>query len=232
MSKHSIRIGGASRPSACCSPSSASTRLWRRRSARRCSWSSARRALRSASSRMRRFSPRSAARSSTGPPRRAASASASAARSRELPLHDDQRRDRDVPAVVLEHELLGHLRERRARPRWRGRRTGGRRAPRRAPGRPARWPRVPSSATATASSVPTDSLATRWRSSSERTARRRLRSSVACSNSCAAAAARMRASRSRSIARKRPERKSITPSMLRAVLLLARRSRRRAPRSA
>ena len=32
MSKHSIRTGSASSPSACCSPSSASTRCWRRRS--------------------------------------------------------------------------------------------------------------------------------------------------------------------------------------------------------
>ena len=60
---------------------------------------------------------------------------------------------------------------------------------------------VPSSATATASSVPIESLATRWRSSSERTARRRLRSNVACSYSCASAAACIRACRSRSIVR-------------------------------
>ena len=33
MSKHSIRTGSASSPSACCRPSSASTRCWRRRSA-------------------------------------------------------------------------------------------------------------------------------------------------------------------------------------------------------
>ena len=62
--------------------------------------------------------------------------------------------------------------------------------------------------------MPTDPFATRRRSSSECTARSRLRSSVACSNSSAAAAARIRASRSRSIVLKRPDRKSITPSML------------------
>ena len=172
MSKHSIRIGGHVEPERRCSPSSASTRLWRRRSARRRSWSSASSALRSASSRMRRFSPRSAARSSTGPPRRLASASepAPAAPLGALALHDEQRRDRHVPAVVLQHELLGDLGARRARPRWPGRTTGGRRARRRAPGTPARWRRRPSTATATASNVPTDSLATRRRSSSERTA--------------------------------------------------------------
>ena len=106
-----------------------------------------------------------------------------------------------MPAVVLQHELLGHLGDARARSRWRGRRTGGRRAPRRAPGRPARSPLGPRPPRRPRRSVPTDSFATRRRSSSERTARRRLRSSVACSNSSAAAAARMRASRSRSIAR-------------------------------
>ena len=36
----------------------------------------------------------------------------------DLALDDQQRRDRDVAAVVLEHELLGHLRQRRARSRW------------------------------------------------------------------------------------------------------------------
>jgi hypothetical protein len=70
MSKHSMRSGSASSPSASCSPSSASTRCWRRRSAFRRSWSRASSALRSASSRIRRLSPRSAARTSTLAPRR------------------------------------------------------------------------------------------------------------------------------------------------------------------
>src|SRR6195952_1027840 len=77
MSKHSIRSGRGSSPSACCRPSSASTRCWRRRSERSFSWSSASFALRSASSRIRRLPPRSAARISTGPLRRSASISAS-----------------------------------------------------------------------------------------------------------------------------------------------------------
>ena len=63
--------------SASCSAASASTRCWRRRSWRSLSWASARRALRSASSRRRRLSPRSATRTSTGPPRRVESASSS-----------------------------------------------------------------------------------------------------------------------------------------------------------
>ena len=67
--------------------------------------------MRSASSRILRFSPRSAARSSTGPPRRLASASASAGSLGQLALHDEQRGNRHVSAVVLQHELLGHLRE-------------------------------------------------------------------------------------------------------------------------
>ena len=58
-------------------PLSESTRCWRRRSVLSFSWSSASRALRSARSRMRRLPPRSAARISTGPPRRSASISPS-----------------------------------------------------------------------------------------------------------------------------------------------------------
>ena len=77
MSKHSIRTGSASSPSAAWSPLSDSTRCWRRRSALSFSWSSASRALRSASSSIRSFPPRSAARISTGPPRRSPSMSAS-----------------------------------------------------------------------------------------------------------------------------------------------------------
>ena len=81
-------------------------------------------------------------------------------------LHDDQRRDRERARVVLQEELLGDDRRLAARPGCRGRTTGGRRGRRRAPGRPARWPPCPSTATATASNVPTPSFATRWRSSS------------------------------------------------------------------
>ena len=191
MSKHSIRTGSASSSSASCRPSSASTRCWRRRSARSFSWSSASRALRSASSRMRRLSPRSAARISTGPPRRSASTSAStssvgpSASSRWTTI---SARDRQRARVVLERRTP-------RRPRRRSRlglvleveATGGRRARRRGPGRPARWrrcrrPRRRSRRRA-------DRLvATRWRSSSERTACRRLRSSAACSKSCSPAA--------------------------------------------
>ena len=109
MSKHSIRIGICSIPSARWSPSSASIRCERRRSERSRSWSSASRALRSASSRMRRLSPRSAWRTSTGAPRRSVSASDSASRFLHRALHDDLRRHRDRARVVLEHELLGHL---------------------------------------------------------------------------------------------------------------------------
>ena len=111
MSKHSIRTGSASSPSARCSPASASTRCWRRRSALSFSWSSASRALRSASSRMRRLPPRSAARISTAPPRRSASSSASTSSSEPSAsscCDDDQRRDRERARVVLEQELLGH----------------------------------------------------------------------------------------------------------------------------
>ena len=81
MSKHSMRSGSTSSPSARCSSSSDSTRCWRRRSAFRRSWSSASFALRSASSRMRRLSPRSAARTSTPAPRRSDSAAPIVARS-------------------------------------------------------------------------------------------------------------------------------------------------------
>ena len=96
-------------PSARWSPSSASIRCERRRSERSRSWSSASRALRSASSKMRRLSPRSAWRTSTGAPRRSVSASASASRCFTERWHHHLRRDRDRAGVVLEHELLGHL---------------------------------------------------------------------------------------------------------------------------
>ena len=109
MSKHSIRSGIVSSPSACWRPSSASTRCWRRRSERSRSWSRASLALRSASSRIRRLSPRSAARISTVPSRRALSASASAGRVADLALDDQQRRDHHRAGVVLEDERLGHL---------------------------------------------------------------------------------------------------------------------------
>ena len=115
MSKHSMRTGSVSSPSARCRPSSDSTRCWRRRSALSFSWSSASRALRSASSRMRRLPPRSEARISTGPPRRSARISSRIGSSEPVAraaLHDDQRRDRERARVVLEDELLGHDRGR------------------------------------------------------------------------------------------------------------------------
>ena len=114
MSKHSTRTGSVSSWSAFCSASSDSTRCWRRRSERSFSWSSASCALRWARSRMRRLPPRSAARISTGPPRRSASISASTSSSEpvgELALHDDQRRDRHRARVVLEQELLARARD-------------------------------------------------------------------------------------------------------------------------
>ena len=110
MSKPSTRTGSDSSPSASWSAESASTRWARRRSWRSLSWASASTALRSASSRRRRFEPRSATRTSTGPPRRDESASAStSARSRERRPDDDQARDRGRRRVVLGEELLGHL---------------------------------------------------------------------------------------------------------------------------
>ena len=110
MSKPSIRTGSDSSPSASWSAESASTRCSRRRSWRSRSWASASAALRSASSRSRRLSPRSATRTSTGPPRRAESASASSAGAlAQRRADDDQPRDRGRRRVVLGEELLGHL---------------------------------------------------------------------------------------------------------------------------
>ena len=68
-----------------------------------------------------------------------------------------------------------------ARPGCRGRTTGGPRARRRGPGRPARWPPSRRRRPRPRRTCPSPSLATRWRSSSARTACRRLRSSAACS---------------------------------------------------
>ena len=113
----------------------------------------------------------------------------------DLALDDDLRRDRRAGRRSTgATNSSATSADRRARRRSRGRTTGGRRARRRAPGRPARWRRSRRRRRAIASSVPTASLATRWRSSSERTARRRLRSRAACSYSCASAAAAIRAS--------------------------------------
>ena len=112
MSKHSIRSGIVSSPSACWSPSSASTRCWRRRSERSFSWSIASRALRSASSRIRRLSPRSAARISTVAPAARARAPRPARPGlvgAELALDDQQRRHRHRARVVLEDERLGDV---------------------------------------------------------------------------------------------------------------------------
>ena len=109
-SKPSIRTGSESRSSASCRAASASTRCWRRRSARSLSWARASRALRSASSRRRRLSPRSATRTSTGPPRRLRQRLreqvGAVARARG---HDHQPRHRGHGGVVLRDELLGHL---------------------------------------------------------------------------------------------------------------------------
>ena len=111
MSKHSIRIGTASSPSARCSPSSASARLSRRRSARSCSSSSASTrvargqledpALLAALGGAHLDRPAAALRERLG--------ERLALDRRELALHDDQRGDRGVPGVVLQHELLDHL---------------------------------------------------------------------------------------------------------------------------
>ena len=110
MSKHSIRIGICDIPSASWRPSSDSIRWLRRRSERSRSWSRASRALRSASSKIRRLSPRSAERTSTAAPRRSDSASASAS-VRSVPRGTITcGRDRHRAGVVLEHELLEHLR--------------------------------------------------------------------------------------------------------------------------
>ena len=96
-------------PSASRRSLSASTRCWRRRSVRSLSCSIASRALRSASSYSRRFSPRCAWRSSTG----------RVAALLERLLHDlglgQRRRADDLPGnrqrgrVVLDRELLGDL---------------------------------------------------------------------------------------------------------------------------
>ena len=109
MSKHSIRTGSASSSSASRRSLSASTRCSRRRWVRSLSCSSASRALRSASSYSRRFSPRRAWRSSTGASRRSSSslAHASASASEGGPtisagIDSDGR-------VVLDRELLRDL---------------------------------------------------------------------------------------------------------------------------
>ena len=108
MSKHSMRSGSASSPSASCSPSSASTRCWRRRSALSFSPSSASRALRSASSRIRALV------AALGRADLDARAAPRAERRRQLVavldpgLDDDLRRDRHLVGVVLVDELRGH----------------------------------------------------------------------------------------------------------------------------
>ncbi len=93
-----------------CRPSSASVRCCRRRSARSLSWPSASCALRSASSRIRRSSPRSAARISTGPPlAEDLGQRPDLLRLAQLRLDQHQRRHRPGALVVLDDELLGHL---------------------------------------------------------------------------------------------------------------------------
>ena len=106
MSKHSIRIGGDSRPSAPCSPSSASARRSRRR-APAAVLLERQRALRAASSRIRRFSPRRRRAARPAPRARReridhASRSPTLARPRAGP-------ERTAALVVLEQELLEHL---------------------------------------------------------------------------------------------------------------------------
>ena len=140
MSKHSIRIGSAGSDERLAQP------VERLGSAlapphRRALLLERERRIACASSRIRRFSPRSAARTSTRAPRRSPSASATslgrpAPRRRSAPAPPPRR-------VVLQQELLEHLRARALEPRWRDRTTGGLRARRRAPGRPARWPPCP-----------------------------------------------------------------------------------------
>ncbi len=112
MSKPSIRTGSSAMPSASRRLASDSTRRWRRCSRRSRSWSRASLALRSASSRRRRLSPRSATRTST-----AAAAALAQRRFEQLgPLAqvgaDDHRaRHRRRGRVVLADELLGDLGE-------------------------------------------------------------------------------------------------------------------------
>ena len=109
MSKHSIRIGIASMPSAFCRPSSASMRATRRCSERSRSWSSASRALRSG---QLEDAPLVAALGVAHLDRRAALVAERLLQHlglREAARHDHLRRDRRRGGVVLEDELLRHL---------------------------------------------------------------------------------------------------------------------------
>ena len=110
MSKHSIRIGGTSRPSACCRPSSASTRLWRRRS--RAQPLLVEREARVALGQLE--DPPLLAALGGAQLDRALAAAASASRERRALAELAAARpavpgSTIVPAVVLEHELLAHL---------------------------------------------------------------------------------------------------------------------------
>ncbi len=110
MSNPSIRTGSESSSSASWSAARASTRCWRRRSDRSLSWARASRALRSASSRRRRLSPRSATRTSTGPPRlRRQGLGQKAGPVAQRRADDHQPGHRRHGGVVLGDELLGHL---------------------------------------------------------------------------------------------------------------------------
>ena len=157
-------------------------RCERRRSERSRSWSSASRALRSASSRMRRLSPRSACRTSWraaplgGAPR-------TACRSGHRALHHHLRAARRSRSRSTGARTPPPPRPRRARRRSRGRSSGGRRARRRAPGTPGRWrrcPRRPRRSRRACHRLVRDPLALEQR----RTAFSRLRNCAACSNSC------------------------------------------------
>ena len=110
MSKHSIRSGSDSRLSASRSSSSASTRRARRVAAAACSDASACRAFSAASSASRRFSPRSARRTSTREPRRSRQELLERREVAGLLRHDDLRRHRRRRAVVLDAERLEHRR--------------------------------------------------------------------------------------------------------------------------
>ena len=199
MSKPSIRTGSRSSPSSSCSELSASARCWRRCSRRSWSWARASSALRSASSRSRRRSPRSAAtRTSTGESRWLAERLGEQLRAPlQLRADDHPAGHRRRGAVVLEQEALGDLAGLALLGRRRGRSPGARRGRRRGPGRPGRWRRVPSTATPIRSALPSELPATRWRSIRLLTALSRSRKSAARSKSCASEASSIFASRSR-----------------------------------
>ena len=114
-----------------------------------------------------------------------ASARASEARAHDL------RRDRQRGRVVLDARTPRRPRPRCGRRGSPDRSCGGRPGCRPAPGTPGRWHASPRPRRRSRPACRRPRCATRWRSNSERTARRRLRKTAACSNSCSAAAAAM-----------------------------------------